>query len=571
MSDSKSNVRSGRFAGVDSTVALICAIGLCAFLFLVGAGWAVYGNTRSLTNAANWVEHTQEVLTALRRVSLLVERIEYRSSLYLSTKNEEQLARARASENQLETTLVHVKFLVSDNAQQLAALGRLETCTHQLSVSMAGFTLQSPMPADALKECYEATGVMLDQEQWLLDQRSKGSERSNVLFLSSQFAFVGLCLLALVALFIFLVRDALRRSKTEQDIANANTKLAETVRALEDRASETQLMTTARDELQLCQSVDQVYVAAARSLGLLLEGTNGSLSMINNSRHVVEVVSTWQGNDAAGTAIDFHPLDACCGLRSGQSRWRTPGVSEIHCTHFKGDPPERYLCKPISAHGNTLGVLCVVCANDAQEALVNARVDALRQMLQLTGMAVATLNLRMKLENQSIRDHLTGLFNRHFMQISLEREISRASRRRQTLAVFMLDLDHFKVFNDTFGHAAGDAVLKAAAEVFVSSVRAEDVACRYGGEEFTIILPDMSPEIAMQRAESIRRAVERLRVPIGRDQTAEVTVSIGIAMYPADGETGDALLHRADLGLYAAKRQGRNRVIAQREDQPSLA
>jgi diguanylate cyclase (GGDEF)-like protein len=186
--------------------------------------------------------------------------------------------------------------------------------------------------------------------------------------------------------------------------------------------------------------------------------------------------------------------------------------------------------------------------------------DGLRQLVQLTGMAIATLNLRTKLENQSIRDSLTGLFNRHFMQISLERELARAARRRQTLAIFMLDLDHFKKFNDTFGHAAGDTVLKAVAEIFRSSIRTEDIACRYGGEEFTIMLPDVTPSVALDRAESIRRAVDNLRVPVEKEIYVEFTVSIGVALYPNDGDTADLLLRRADAALYRAKRSGRNQV-----------
>ena len=175
-------------------------------------------------------------------------------------------------------------------------------------------------------------------------------------------------------------------------------------------------------------------------------------------------------------------------------------------------------------------------------------------------MAIATLNLRTKLENQSIRDSLTGLFNRHFMQISLEREISRAARRKQTLAVFMLDLDHFKKFNDTFGHAAGDSVLQAVAEIFQTSIRTEDIACRYGGEEFTIMLPDVTPAVALERAESIRQGVANVRLPLDRQVYTEFSVSIGVAVYPNDGETSDLLLRRADMALYRAKRSGRNQV-----------
>jgi diguanylate cyclase (GGDEF)-like protein len=205
-------------------------------------------------------------------------------------------------------------------------------------------------------------------------------------------------------------------------------------------------------------------------------------------------------------------------------------------------------------------MLYVQCQTAEQVIAVNQRMDGLRQLVQLTGMAIATLNLRTKLENQSIRDSLTGLFNRHFMQISLERELSRAARRKQTLAVFMLDLDHFKKFNDTFGHAAGDTVLKEIAEIFRSSIRTEDIACRYGGEEFTIMVPDVTPTIALQRAESIRRAVAGLRVPLDKEVYAEFTVSTGVAFYPEDGETADLLLRRADLALYRAKRSGRNQV-----------
>jgi diguanylate cyclase (GGDEF)-like protein len=286
--------------------------------------------------------------------------------------------------------------------------------------------------------------------------------------------------------------------------------------------------------------------------------------MINNSRQMVEVVSSWrrsrEGENQESAVEDFSPPESCCGLRSGQPRWRQPGVSEIHCTHFNGAAPDRYLCKPIVAHGNTLGMLYIHCDSEREVNAVNQRMDGLRQLLQLTGMAIATLNLRTKLENQSIRDSLTGLFNRHFMQISLERELSRAARRKQTLAVFMMDLDHFKKFNDTYGHAAGDTVLKAVSEIFRSSIRTEDIACRYGGEEFTIMMPDVTQAVAIERAESIRRAVASLRVPLDKENYAEFSISIGLALYPEDGETADLLLRRADLALYRAKRSGRNQV-----------
>ena len=544
----------------NSAVVLLCAVAMGAVLFMLVAGSFVYWNTRSLISSGEWVQHTQEVLASLQRVSLLVERIEYRSRLYTVTGNEEQLTRAEASANQLDTTLAHLRAQVADNAYQLANLKNLDLCAQNLDQALSSFTSKSELSSAQLQHCQQAIGLMTDHEQLLLQERNKGSQRSSFTSINTEIAFVGLSLVFLVALFSLLLRDALRRQKVNKQTNLSNERLARTVNALEDRAHESELLTAARDELQLCMDVQHVYISAANSISRLLGGTSGSLCMINNSRQMVEVVSTWQSSDRESRVEDFHPPESCCGLRSGQPRWRQPGVSEIHCTHFTGAPPERYLCKPIVAHGNTLGMLYVQCVSESSVAAVNQRMDGLRQLVQLTGMAIATLNLRTKLENQSIRDSLTGLFNRHFMQISLERELARAARRKQILAVYMLDLDHFKKFNDTYGHAAGDTVLKSVAEVFRTSVRTEDIACRYGGEEFTIILPDITPKIALDRAESIRLAISNLRVPVDREVYAEFSVSIGVAIYPADGETGDLLLRRADMSLYRAKRAGRNQV-----------
>ena len=223
------------------------------------------------------------------------------------------------------------------------------------------------------------------------------------------------------------------------------------------------------------------------------------------------------------------------------------------------------MCIPVLAHGETLGLLYMQFHDADSMALARHRLPGVRQLLQLTGMDIASMRLRTKLEQQSIRDPLTNLFNRHFMEVSLERELSLAARRTTTLAVMMLDVDHFKDFNDTHGHAAGDTVLQAVAEVCRNTVRAEDITCRYGGEEFTIILPDISPETACARANSIRKAVAALRVSDGREFYGDVTMSIGIALYPESGTSSEALLRRADEALYRAKQQGRDQVLLAEE------
>lgn len=164
------------------------------------------------------------------------------------------------------------------------------------------------------------------------------------------------------------------------------------------------------------------------------------------------------------------------------------------------------------------------------------------------------------LREQSIRDHLTGLFNRRYMEETLDREIERAARDGLPLGLVMIDIDRFKRLNDALGHEAGDAVLRDLGRILGLQVRQSDIACRYGGEEFVLILPGASPEITRERAERVRRAVKR--VPRWRHEAlAAVTVSLGVAGYPRHGLDAAAVLAAADMALYRAKREGRDRVV----------
>jgi diguanylate cyclase (GGDEF)-like protein len=539
-----------------SAMTTLIAAAFGAVLVTVVTGVLVYNNTRRLVTATNWVEHTQEVLSTLQRTSLQTERVEYRSRMYLLSSDEDQLNRARTAANQLTTAVAHLKMLVMDSSDQMANAQKLESGADELVKALDSFSKQSQVPMLEIQHCQQTISLMTENEQLLLTQRNKSSQSSFFTSISTEIVAIVLWLLTLGTLLAILVRDAIRRERVERRMVLTNQHLEKSVKALEDRALESALLTAARDELQLCMDVSQLYESAARRFALLLPQTSGCLCIIDNSRQTVEVVSSW----GARTVDDFSSPETCCGLRSGQPRWRQPGLSEIHCTHFKAEAPERYLCNPIVAHGNALGILFVECPDDAVVEAVHQRMDGLRQLVQITAMAVATLHLQGKLENQSIRDGLTGLFNRHFMQISLDRELSRAARRNQSLAVLMLDVDYFKRFNDTYGHAAGDEALKGIAEVLQLSIRSEDIACRYGGEEFTLLLADTVAEAAIERSEKILEAVSNINVTLAGRRYSDFTISIGVAIYPHDGETLDELLRKADEALYRSKRQGRNQV-----------
>ena len=173
----------------------------------------------------------------------------------------------------------------------------------------------------------------------------------------------------------------------------------------------------------------------------------------------------------------------------------------------------------------------------------------------------ALLKSEALLREQSVRDHLTGLFNRRYMEETLERELLRASRKQLSLGIIMLDVDDFKRFNDTCGHAAGDAILRELGNLLLKQVRGEDIPCRYGGDEFLIVLPDASRAVTFERAELICEYAEQFHLQFEGQTLEAVTLSLGVAVFPENGSTSAAILKAADDALYRAKREGRGRVV----------
>jgi diguanylate cyclase (GGDEF)-like protein len=401
--------------------------------------------------------------------------------------------------------------------------------------------------------------VLQDEEQSELAQRQEALQRNNLYDLARRITVIAIGTAIILTLFAFLMRDALRRGRFEEQISDTNERLRLTVQRLEEQAWSSRLLISARDEVSLCQEVKQAQDCTVRYLEQLLPGTAGSLCILNNSRQSLECVGTWGGVDAV-TFDGFTP-ESCCALRTGRSRWRRPERSEVHCTHFAGKPPERYLCLPLTAHGETFGIITVECPSQEVAILTELRETAFASLGEMAAMAIAGLNLRQRLESQSIRDSMTGLFNRSFMEIALEREMTRANRQGKQVAVMMIDIDHFKQFNDTFGHAAGDVVLREVAECMRVGVRGEDIVCRFGGEEFVVIMPEIATRGALDRAELLRRMVGDLSLRFHGQPLRQITISIGVAMFPDNSDNPDELLRSADHAMYAAKHKGRNRVV----------
>jgi diguanylate cyclase (GGDEF)-like protein len=279
------------------------------------------------------------------------------------------------------------------------------------------------------------------------------------------------------------------------------------------------------------------------------------MALLNASRRLSEVIGSW--TDCALPMMEFETT-ACWALRTGHAHLVLAGDLTAPCAHAAG-VNHTYLCIPILAQGETLGIVHFQATDEAPE-LDASEISFKTTFAAQVGLSIANIRLREALRIQSVRDTLTGLYNRRYLEEVLEREVRRAARAAQTLGVLMIDLDHFKKFNDTYGHDAGDAVLREAGALLSKGIRAEDFVCRFGGEEFVVILPTANLEAACARAERLRLKMKDLTVLHQSRSMGMLTISIGVAVFPEHGASPKELMVAADAALYEAKRGGRDQV-----------
>jgi diguanylate cyclase (GGDEF)-like protein len=532
------------------TVPLLLVSAVGAVAFTCAGALMVYTNTQHLEVTRSWLEHSHTVLASLQSESQQLDRVGYAMRLYQKSGDPDDIRLAQTTAAAMEVRTARLQKQVEDNPSQAHRSLELAVAGHALSESLEKAKTSGTIPEREIRETQSAISATQQDERNLLDQRSEESTQRAVRSFVFAIGVFGFSLVVIMLLFGFLIRDALWRRTSDN-------KLASTIQALEQRNEQATLLKSARDELQLCPTALDAQMCAVRHLQGLVPGSSGAIFIINNSRNMLEITASWNNPQAISDAIT---LDACCGLRTGRLRWRRPGQSEINCAHFSTVPPHNYLCAPLAALGETLGFVYLACPTKEIADLACGQDSLIEELVELASMSIAGLNLRTKLENESIRDPLTGLFNRRFMEVALERELHRAQRQSATLAVVMLDVDHFKMFNDSFGHNAGDAVLREVAECLKQSVRTDDVICRYGGEEFVIILPEISEQLALERADKIRRAVSSLNVHFKGQSMRKISISVGLAMYPHHANNGDDMVRLADTALYQAKHAGRNQV-----------
>jgi diguanylate cyclase (GGDEF)-like protein len=311
--------------------------------------------------------------------------------------------------------------------------------------------------------------------------------------------------------------------------------------------------------LAACETADEAYAMISHGLSVMFDKLSGTMYLFRASRNTLEPRASW------GELATTEPLDPrdCWALRLGRPHvvdFETPSLSCPHMTMRTGDT----ICIPMSAHGEIVGILHLTghrASATGMSPLTTAKRQLAVPVAEQISLSLANLDLREMLRVQALRDPLTGLHNRRFADEWIQQEMARTDRNGRSLGVIMIDVDHFKQVNDLHGHDAGDTMLRSIAHTFEASLRPADMPCRYGGEEFLILLADIDLATLHDRAEELRHRVAELNVEYRHVALPPATMSAGIALYPDHGKTAEEVIQAADAALYQAKTAGRNRTV----------
>lgn len=315
-----------------------------------------------------------------------------------------------------------------------------------------------------------------------------------------------------------------------------------------------QLATT----LAACKSMEEATFVVKDVVPRILGDINGCISIMRESQNLLEVVIDWGGKWPG--AVTFAP-DDCWAMRKGKYHLSKEKNQHLDCGHMSGmDTLDTTICIPLIAHGNTMGLFHLYFSSEDKP------IDEETKQLAFTlaehlGLALANLRLQETLRSQAMRDPLTGLYNRRLFEDMLEKEYSTSYQTKAPLSVQILDIDHFKQFNDNFGHDAGDFVLKEIANLLTFITEGQGIVCRIGGEEFAVICPNLSSEQAVSLAETIVESVKKLHLDMKGLSLGQLGISAGIATFPDADVSYQGLVKLADKALYEAKNRGRSQAV----------
>jgi diguanylate cyclase (GGDEF)-like protein len=369
-------------------------------------------------------------------------------------------------------------------------------------------------------------------------------------------------LLGTVALLFVVVswiarREFRQKTDAAAKIADYAASLTDSVERLRHERNEITALVEAGNYLQSCNTLDEVAELSGPMLTRLFPCFRGTLYIYAASRNQLYALANWGG----GTVVEHIDPGECWSLRRGATHLHLAEGSAPLCRHHHHDPKADTLCVPLLAHGEAVGLLAL--SHQAGAGDDNAREEIIRLADMLghqLGLTVANIRLRNSLNEQSIRDPLTNAYNRRYLAVVADKELAQATRLGESVAIAMLDVDHFKRFNDVNGHLAGDSALAGVAGYLQTTMRDGDWLFRYGGEEFLIIMRGVSRDEALMRFDALVTGVGDLKLQFDDSVLPRVTISLGFAMFPEHPGRFEELTAMADEALYQAKKAGRNRV-----------
>lgn len=504
------------------------------------------------------IEHSYKILGKLAHLQGGVEQMETVRRGYFISRQETLLLPFNEAQRNITADFKALAELTADNRSQqerlallkplideLMALGRRDFNTRTIDANQAADTLaHARLLVEQSRELIEALSV---EEATLLEARTLEGEaklESMRLWLTG----IGVTTLLLLAFAFAASRNENRRRRqAEEKLWESEAQNKATVHNLSLIGEMTGL-------LQACADTDESLDVICQYAERLLPMDSGGLYLFRESSSQVELTGHWGVDSKSEVVFDS---DHCWALRRGELHILDGENHALACRHLHDWADVSSLCVPIVAQGNVLGILHM---ERHHGRITPAEVSLANNLATQIALAMASVKLRDTLRNLSVRDPLTGLFNRRYMEESLQREIATAQRKSRSLAIVILDLDYFKKFNDTFGHETGDFLLREVGSLLSRKSRIGDIACRFGGEEFVMIYPEAQPEVAVQLANQIREAIFGLQLQHFGRPLGQISASFGLAFFPVHGNTADELLRAADKALYAAKDAGRNRV-----------
>lgn len=547
---------------------------LLALVLLSFVGFATAWGVQDLTRNTAWVEHSYEVLNEIERTQSAVRAAESAGRGYRLTDQASLQADFLSEAPKAVASGASIVSLTRDNPQQNARARTLHSAVQARLVELQRLLdLQNAQGMRAAQEAMRiGNSILLTQhindaaedlrshELVLLEARhQRGATHASILIGFVAFGIV-LSLGLLGALIMSLNRENRRARDLEASTRGAMEELEITLIQRDQLSEQRRRLGVYSGMLQSCQSRDEAMELTANTIEDLMPHVGGRCYLSRASQDHFETAATF-GRELVASH-DVLRAEECWALRRGQPHHTDGVLGRMRCSHIEHGSSLTgiaTLCVPLAAQNSSLGML-YACA-PADGGPMDNDAALLESIAEQLGMALANLQLRETLRTQSLRDPLTGLFNRRYLEENLQRELQRCQRKGLPLSVLMIDVDHFKRFNDQQGHAAGDAVLAHVGRTLQALVRAEDLACRYGGEEFTVIMPEADARIALDRAEAIRRAISATTVVHLKRTLGPVTASIGVSTFPTDGATPEVLLEVADAALYRAKAEGRDRVL----------